>query len=435
MDALPPPVLIALPYAIHALFIFALGACVGSFINVVAIRLPMGMGLVQPPSRCPVCGRRLRWSENIPVLGWFLVRGRCRSCGTRVSPAYAAVELLMGALFAGLYLLLFAVEPSGPWGGTWPQWFQATGFMGSVPALLALYALIAALVAATLSDVRTYLIPIQVTAWPTAVGCAAWTLQSAFGPASAPANAVWRERWPVPLPDWTMTGVAMGAAVGLLLSNIRLRTGRILPSFHDYHEHQSDDSPFADYPHARREIWREIRFVLPALAGACIGALIARWIASAPGTAGAAVPLPMAALAASVLGYLVGAGLVWIVRVLGTLIKGVEAMGMGDVHLMGAAGAVLGWVDPTIGFFVAPFIGLSWIAIAAVAGRMKGGGRREIPYGPHLAIAVLLIIFLRPVVLDAGRVLFPAWVAAQRENAPRGASLAPDPPRLRSRRP
>lgn len=412
MQALPPPVLIALPYAINALFIFALGACVGSFVNVVAIRLPIGMGLVQPPSRCPVCGRRLRWHENIPVIGWFLVRGRCRSCGTRVSPAYAAVELLMGGLFAGLYLLLFAVDPAGRWGGAWPAWFQSSGFMASAPAFVALCALIAALVAATLSDLRTYLIPIQVTAWPTAIGCAAWTLQTVLGPASAPAQALWRDRWPVPLPGWTMAGLALGAAAGLVISNILLRTGRILPSFHDYHEYQRDDSPFADYPHARREIWREIRFVLPAAISGIVGAAVARGLSlSADGTE-ALPPLPVAALSGSVLGYLVGAGLVWAVRVLGTLAKGVEAMGMGDVHLMGAAGAVLGWVDPTVAFFIAPFIGLGWIAVTAVAGRMRGGGRREIPYGPHLAIAVLLVVFLRPTVLDAGKVLFPVWMDA-----------------------
>lgn len=410
MQALPPPVLIALPYAINATFIFALGACVGSFINVVAIRLPIGMGLIQPPSRCPVCGRRLRWHENIPVIGWFLVRGRCRSCGTRVSPAYAAVELLVGGLFAGLYLLMFAVDPGGRWGGTWPQWFQSTGFMASAPVFVALCALIAALVAATLSDLRTYLIPIQVTAWPTAIGGVAWTLQSALGPASGPAHAAWRARWPVPLPDWTWAGLAIGAVAGLVISNILLRAGRILPSFHDYHEYQKDDSPFADYPHARREIWREIRFMLPALAMGIAGAGVARALSVSSDGAESIPPLPIAALAASALGYLVGAGLVWVVRVLGTLAKGVEAMGMGDVHLMGAAGAVLGWVDPTVAFFVAPFIGLGWIAVTAVAGRVRGGGRREIPYGPHLAIAVLLVIFLRPVVMDAGRVLFPAWL-------------------------
>lgn len=409
MAELPPSVLIALPFAINALFLFALGACVGSFINVVAIRLPAGMGLVQPPSRCPVCGRRLRWHENIPVLGWFLVRGRCRSCGTRVSPAYAVVELLVGAMFAGLYLLLFAVDPSGRWGGAWPAWFQSTGLMASMPAFAALCALMSALVAATLSDLRTYLIPIQVTAWPTAIGCIAWSVQAMLGPATAPAHALWRERWPVPLPDWTVTGLALGAASGLLLSNILLRTGRILPSFHDYHEFQRDDSPFADYPHARREIWREIRFVLPAVVAGTVGAAIAHWLATRSGSPASLPPLPVAALSASVLGYLVGAGLVWAVRVLGTLAKGVEAMGMGDVHLMGAAGAVLGWIDPTVAFFVAPFIGLAWIAATAVAGRMRGGGRREIPYGPHLAMAVLIVMLLRPLVLDAGRVLFPLW--------------------------
>ena len=409
MDALPPAVLIALPYAINALFLFALGACVGSFVNVVAIRLPSGMGLAQPPSRCPVCGRRLRWHENIPVLGWFLVRGRCRSCGTRVSPAYAAVELLMGAMFAGLYLLLFAVDPTGRWGGAWPQWFQSTGFMASMPAFAAVCALVAALVAATLSDLRTYLIPIQVTAWPTAIGCVAWSWQATLGPSSAPAYALWRERWPLPLPDWTLAGLAIGAAAGLIVSNVLLRLGRILPSFHDYHEYQKDDSPFADYPHARREIWREVRFVLPAAVAGAVGAAIAHWTATRAGGTAPVPPLPVAALAASLLGYLIGAGLVWVVRVLGTLAKGVEAMGMGDVHLMGAAGAVLGWIDPTVAFFVAPFIGLGWIAITAAAGRMRGGGRREIPYGPHLAIAVLVVVLLRPAVTDAGTLLFPAW--------------------------
>ena len=375
----------------------------------------MGMGLVQPSSRCPVCGRRLAWHENIPIVGWILVRGRCRTCGTRVSPAYPAVELLMGALFAGLYLLLYAVNPAGSWGGAWPAWCQSTGFAGSWPIFAALCALIAALVAATLSDLRTYLIPIQVTAWPTAIGLAAWLVQSAMGPASDAARAGWRAQWPLPLPDWTWVGISAGAAAGLLLSNALLRAGRILPSFHDYHEYQSDDSPFADYPHARREIMRELRFVAPAVLGAVAGGLVAYALRGA--VAGSVPPLPVAAVSASLIGYLAGAGAVWIVRVLGTLAKGVEAMGMGDVHLMGAAGAVLGWIDPVVAFLIAPFIGLSWIAGVAIAGRMRGGGRREIPYGPHLALAVLLIVLIRPVLADAGRLLFPAWMEPQSQRS------------------
>lgn len=409
MDRLPQPLLIALPHIINGAFVFALGACVGSFVNVVAIRLPMGMGLVHPPSRCVTCGRRLGWRENIPVVGWLLVRGRCWSCGSRVSVAYPAVELLMGALWAALYVLLFCASPRGWWGSGGAAWFQSTGMLAAAPAFLAICALASSLVAATISDLRTFLIPIQVTAWPTAIGIAAWTLQPMLGPAGEPAQVLWRERWPIPLPDWTWTGAAIGAAAGLAASNALLLLGRIRPSFHDYHLYIREGSPFADYPHARREILRECAFAAPAAAGAVAGALAARMVADAS----APPPLVLASAAGSVLGYLAGAGIVWIVRALGTLAKGVEAMGMGDVHLMGAAGAVLGWVDPVVAFFCAPFIGLAWVAWCALSSRLSGGGvRREIPYGPHLALATMLLVLLRPAFIDAGKVIFPAWLDA-----------------------
>jgi leader peptidase (prepilin peptidase) / N-methyltransferase len=69
-----------------------LGAVVGSFLNVVAYRLPRGESLAHPPSRCPSCGARVKPYDNIPVLSWLLLRGRCRSCGSRISWRYPAVE-------------------------------------------------------------------------------------------------------------------------------------------------------------------------------------------------------------------------------------------------------------------------------------------------------------------------------------------------------
>ena len=59
-----------------AVFVFALGAIVGSFVNVVIYRLPIGMSVISPPSRCPTCGAKLSWIENFPILGWVLGRGR-----------------------------------------------------------------------------------------------------------------------------------------------------------------------------------------------------------------------------------------------------------------------------------------------------------------------------------------------------------------------
>ena len=70
-----------------------LGLCFGSFLNVLIYRLPRGMSLVKPPSHCISCGARVRWYDNVPVLSYLLLRGRCRDCGTRISPRYPLVEL------------------------------------------------------------------------------------------------------------------------------------------------------------------------------------------------------------------------------------------------------------------------------------------------------------------------------------------------------
>jgi leader peptidase (prepilin peptidase)/N-methyltransferase len=86
------------PAAVAVLFVA--GACVGSFLNVVVHRLPREESVVRPGSRCPSCGRPIRPWENIPILGFLWLRGRCAGCGGRISPRYPAVELLTGAGYA-----------------------------------------------------------------------------------------------------------------------------------------------------------------------------------------------------------------------------------------------------------------------------------------------------------------------------------------------
>jgi leader peptidase (prepilin peptidase)/N-methyltransferase len=78
------------------------GALVGSFLNVVAHRVPLGESIVSPGSRCPGCGAPVKPYDNIPVVSWLLLRGRCRNCGTRISPRYPLVELLTAAVFAAV---------------------------------------------------------------------------------------------------------------------------------------------------------------------------------------------------------------------------------------------------------------------------------------------------------------------------------------------
>ena len=76
-----------------------LGGCVGSFLNVVAYRLPRGMSLSTPGSACPSCGRPIRWFHNVPVIGWIVLRGQCYDCGQKISPWYPSIEMLVAAQF------------------------------------------------------------------------------------------------------------------------------------------------------------------------------------------------------------------------------------------------------------------------------------------------------------------------------------------------
>jgi leader peptidase (prepilin peptidase)/N-methyltransferase len=84
-------------------FVFLFGACVGSFLNVVIYRLPAGKSVVKPGSMCS-CGKPIKWYDNIPILSWFVLRGRARCCGKRFSFRYPLVEFGTALLFVGVWL-------------------------------------------------------------------------------------------------------------------------------------------------------------------------------------------------------------------------------------------------------------------------------------------------------------------------------------------
>lgn len=113
-----------------------LGASVGSFLNVCLARLPAGESLVRPRSKCPACGASIAWYDNIPLLSWLLLRGRCRQCRQTISVLYPAVELVTAAIWVGMAL---------HYGPTW----QA--LQGSV--------LFSLLLTISIIDARHYLIP------------------------------------------------------------------------------------------------------------------------------------------------------------------------------------------------------------------------------------------------------------------------------------
>ena len=92
-----------LPDQVIAVFVFLFGLIIGSFLNVCISRLPAGKSVVRPRSRCPKCGKHIKPYDNVPVLSYLFLAGKCRNCKARISPVYPAVELLTGFLFVACY--------------------------------------------------------------------------------------------------------------------------------------------------------------------------------------------------------------------------------------------------------------------------------------------------------------------------------------------
>jgi leader peptidase (prepilin peptidase)/N-methyltransferase len=382
-------------------FIFAFGAIVGSFINVVIYRLPAGMSVITPPSRCPTCGARISWWENLPIVGWLLLRGRCRHCRAAISPQYMLVELFMALLFAGLYVAYYVAGPESRvawWGEVGGDWWYYNGISRSFPAFIAVIFMLAGLVAMTVIDARTFEIPIRIPLVMTLVALAAWPVQALL-----PVDTQAQVLWPIQTTTWQWFAAAGGGVLGILASLVLLRRGVFRYSFADYDQYVEHGQTFADYPHARREMAIELLFLAPCLGGLALGFL------AGGGLPGASPPVVVQAVGGALLGYLVGGGVVWTVRILGTLGFGREAMGLGDVHLLGAVGAVLGWADPIFIFLLAPFFGLTWAVLSMGFSSLLHKKRRELPYGPHLAVATLVVLLCRPVV-NWVQVTYLPWV-------------------------
>src|SRR5215831_17068617 len=138
----------------------ALGLIVGSFLNVIIARTPLGLSIVSPGSRCPKCGHALSWYENIPVFSWILLRGRCSACREVISLRYPAVELVTGLLFVACL-----------------KRFDCTWELASALVLVSL------LLALTFIDLRHWILPFEITI-PGAFAGIALALPRGLGAAS-----------------------------------------------------------------------------------------------------------------------------------------------------------------------------------------------------------------------------------------------------------
>lgn len=152
----------ALVNVVLHVMVILLGAGIGSFLNVVIYRLPLGMSVDKPRrSFCPSCNKTIPWYQNIPLLSWLLLRGKCSTCKSTISVRYFLVELLVAVLFYAVFR---------QFGGDWID-LRIWG-----PQVLAYWILLSLLVAGTFIDLEHFILPHEITGWGTLAGllCSLW---------------------------------------------------------------------------------------------------------------------------------------------------------------------------------------------------------------------------------------------------------------------
>lgn len=392
------------------IFVVLWACCVGSFLNVVIYRLPAGESLLHPPSKCPRCGKGIKWYDNLPVISWFVLRGKCRNCGEPISFQYPLIEALAGAFVALLFLSYYV------WGFREDVTQVVNShlrFVQTWPLFTVHAVMICGLLAATLIDARLYIIPLSIPVVITLVAVVVLSLAVRLLPSMFVAFPVMTCQGVIDR-GWMdeLVHAGFGGVIGVGVANLLLWFKLIPRSFDESQipeetlkalEGKEGPEGWYEFEHPRREVLKELLYLLYPVTGMVCGAAFGpRLVTLAlPGwitATGTNYPPAVLMLGSVLFGFLVGGGIVWLVRIFGTLGFGKEAMGLGDVHLLAAVGACLGWYDTLIIFFIAPFIGISWTVLTAGISAMTKREVRMIPYGPHLAAATLVVtLYHRPI--------------------------------------
>jgi prepilin signal peptidase PulO-like enzyme (type II secretory pathway) len=466
--------------AVLTIFLAALGACIGSFLNVVVYRLPRGLSVSQPRrSFCPSCEKQIEWYDNIPILSWIVLRGQCRNCGLPISPQYPLVESAAVVVTLLVWQAVRTAHQANPIEAWWPV---LAGMLGLFWCLLALSAM----------DLKEYYVDIRLTWIALAIGLGSHAMSPAgVWPAQQYVSPKWGAfaigatlmlvllnwLWPMPeeqpitgqgekegpqtdedAPPSTrrlgvapgdptetagggtggaggsrsanragkvqsnrtsplvslvlLLGIATAALVALAMvtcqadagpapANLLIAIGLAvlfgsilaaswLPTEADEAIAQAVEN---ERSYAVRQAAKEAVVLL-----ACIAAGIGlMWLVQWDGvsrlwlSAFEAAPSdkwwPIAGLTTALFGWAIAGGVCWSVRVLFTLALRKEALGFGDIHIIAAAGAVMGPHLAIAGFFLAAPVALLGTLVLVFRKRY-----RTLPFGPWLSVGFLLAL-------------------------------------------
>ena len=261
------------------LWVFGVGLLFGSFLNVCIYRIPERVSLLWPASTCVNCSSRIVWYDNIPVLSYLFLRGKCRRCQHKISAIYPIIEVITGLVFLLLFRSVLIVS-------------------GDLICAYIFYLIFCCLlIVGSFVDLKLYIIPNEIT----------------------------------------YTGLILAPIAGLLCTG-----------FHNL------NSTLGYFDNSANQL--------------------------------------VASLQASMIGIFVSGGMIYLCGVIGKLILRKDAMGFGDVKLMGVIGGFLGWKLAVGTFFLAPFFGLLFGIPRLISKKGK-----MIPYGPFLSLAAFICLLFKDI--------------------------------------
>lgn len=344
------------PFHFWSVVFFVFGSMVGSFLNVCIHRMPLGLSVVSPPSHCPHCKYSIPWFLNMPLVTWLVLRGKCKNCAAPISVRYFLVELLTAAMFLGC----------------WLAYGQTSAWLALTYSLL-----LAGMIAATFIDFEHYIIPDEITIGGVVVGVLL-SLCPILHQQTTMAAGLWQG--------------LLGAGVGWGIVYAIVRLGKLafgrqrmeLPVgakiiFSESAVHLPDkDIPYEDLFYRQSD---EIVMQAQTLE------LLDRCYLN--------VKVRLSPKRLRIGEEELDPETIHQMEAVSTeIILPREAMGFGDVKFMAAIGAFLGWQATVFSLVVSSFLGS---AVGIIGMTMKGRERfARIPYGPYIAAAAAIWIFLPP---------------------------------------
>ncbi|MFC1594583.1 prepilin peptidase [Candidatus Omnitrophota bacterium] len=336
--------MIEIPMLFMRAILFIFGLMVGSFLNVCIYRMPRELSINKPArSFCPHCKMKIAWFDNIPIFSFLFLRGRSRCCKKRISFVYPVVELVTALFFV----------------------FMFTTF-GLTTKMFIYLALCCGLIIATFVDIEHRIIPDEISVGGIGVGIALGVFHM------MPENNLGNLPAAVISLLGALVGVGMICLVRIIFSYIQqLVTGK------GYEDEQGEESEEVNM----KELFREILILIP---GAVIGWYGFGFVVSL--MQGASFHL--IGFLNALIGASVGASAIYLTAIFGDILFRKESMGGGDIKLLAAIGAFLGWQQVLITFLIAPFFGAVVGIVIKIVKKTS-----LIPYGPFLSMAALLVLF------------------------------------------